>query len=168
MSKTIDVLFAAVKDDSAELSAGALNDYFGIDNMSNSADLHLIYCIYNDLIKTKGVTKVLFENCFFTNRLDELIHTKSKYYKSGYYQQFCEKNIAIGKTYIGKSDTDPLPIIDDDHCPSCEASGYITNNQNIRFMEPDCYKCGTFICKKCITIEEDVGICKECHKIKYK
>lgn len=163
MSKTIDVLFAAVKEDDAHLSPGAINDYFGYKNMLNGEDLHIIYSIYNDLIKTKGVTKELIENCFFTNRLDELIHTKSKHHKSGYYKLLCDKPIVIGNTYIGESDVEPLPIIDDDHCPSCEAPGYVTENQNISFMSPDCYKCGTYMCKLCVTMDSSgVGICKKC------
>lgn len=166
MRKTVDVLFAAVKEDDNEISPGTINDYFGYKNLLNREDLQIIYSIYTDLIKRKGVTKELLENCFFTNRLDELIHTKSKYHKSGYYQQFCEKNITIGKTFIGESEVDEMPITDDNHCPSCDTEGYITENQNINFMAPDCILCGKYMCKLCVVIEESAGICLKCYKKK--
>ena len=163
MSNTIDKLFASVIEDTTDiLSVGALNDYFGIKNMTNNENLHLIYSIYSDMIKRKGVSKDLFQNCFFTNRLDELIHTKSKYKKSVYYIQFCAKKITIGKTYIGESGIPELQIADDNHCPCCEEPGYITHNKNLTFMSPDCIKCGIYMCKTCVTVEEGDGVCPKC------
>ena len=163
MAATIDTLFNAVLKDDVELTNGTINDYFGYSNICNPANLQIIYGIYSGLIKTKGVTKAMFENCFFTNRLDELIHTKSKYHKSGYYMQFCSNNITIGKTFIGESDIVPMPITDDDYCPSCEAHGYITENQYLSFMAPDCIKCGIYMCKLCVAITGDGGTCLKCH-----
>jgi len=159
MSKTVDVLFRAVKADNTELTPGTINDYFGYKNMLNGTDLQTIYCVYSDLIKRQCVPKELFENCFFTNRLDELIKQKSKYHNTGYYQQFCTSQIVIGSTYIGESDVVPLPILDDNHCPSCEAAGYVTENKMLSFMSPDCERCGVYMCKECVT---DAGICHKC------
>jgi hypothetical protein len=161
-NKTVDMLFAAVKNDSTYISAGVLNDYFGIINMSNEENLHTIFGIYSGLIKTKSVSKQLFENCFFTNRLDELIHKKSKYHGSGYYNRFITKNIKIGNTYIGECGVEELPIMDDDHCPSCQTTGYITEHQYLSIMSPDCVKCGVFMCKMCVRAIDDVGTCPKC------
>lgn len=162
MSKTIDVLFRAVKGDNTELSAGTINDYFGYKNMLNGEDLQLIYYMYSDMIKPKCVSKELFENCFFTNRLDELIHKKSKFQSSGYYKEFCDKKVVVGNTYIGDTAVEQMPIIDDNHCPSCEAPGYVTKNQTLSFMAPDCHECGVYMCKLCVTVQQGDGTCLKC------
>jgi hypothetical protein len=44
-------------------------DYFGFDN-DNEDNYSIIYGIYEGLIKYKGISKLLLENCFMTNRLD--------------------------------------------------------------------------------------------------
>jgi hypothetical protein len=162
MSKTVDVLFRAIKDDNTELTAGTINDYFGYMNMLNGEDLQLIYYMYSDLIKRKCVSKDLFENCFFTNRLDELIHKKSKFQPNGYYPEFCAKKIMVGSTYMGDSGVEQMPIIDDDHCPSCEAPGYVTKHQTLTFMAPDCCGCGVYMCKLCVKVQEGDGKCRKC------
>ena len=41
-------------------------------------------------MKFKGVTVELLDNCFRTNRLNELVHAKFKNRQSGYYRKFCE------------------------------------------------------------------------------
>lgn len=162
MPKTIDGLFDAIKCDDMTLSRGVLNDYFGQANIQDHSKIKVIYGLYSGMIKIKGVSKEVFENCFFTNRLDALIHKMATYHKSGYYLQFCVQQITIGSTYMGDSGVAPLPIKNDDYCPSCETVGYITQNHNITFMAPDCVQCGTFMCKACVRVCDDVGICPAC------
>jgi hypothetical protein len=38
--------------------------------------------------------------CFLKNKLDDLIHIKYSINKSGYYKEFCEKQIKIGNTFM--------------------------------------------------------------------
>lgn len=162
MPKTIDALFKAIQTDDGEISRGVINDFFGYKNITDPNNLQLIFEVYVDMIKTKGVSKALVENCFVTNRLDELIHTKSTHMPSHAYVQFCAKNLTIGPTYIGESEVGPLEIKDDDCCPSCEAKGYITQHQRLTFMTPDCIDCGTYMCKGCVKVSEDGGRCPKC------
>lgn len=165
MPKTIDTLFKVIQTDEGEISHGVMNDYFGYKNLADPNDLQIIFNIYTDLIKRKCVSKTLVENCFFTNRLDELFRQKSKHQPSHAYVQFCEKNMTIGTTYIGESDVGPLDIKDDDCCPSCEASGYVTEHKRLTFMTPDCISCGTYMCKDCVNCtSEDGGLCPKCSK----
>ena len=60
-----------------------------------------------------GVTHTEIHRCFKRNKLDELIHKKYIVRKSGYYKDFCERNIKIGKTYCddSESDNDREPFI---------------------------------------------------------
>ena len=71
MTATIDILFDNILklDDLQELSHQVICDYFGIQNKEN---MYIIYGIYRTLIIVKGVSKQLIENCYLTNRLDEL------------------------------------------------------------------------------------------------
>lgn len=167
MSKTIDLLFDAISKDTS-IIAPVFADYFGVENDNHYG---IIYGIYKGLIKYKGVSKQLIENCFLTNRLDELIHKKYTYHKSGYYEDFCKNNIKIGNTYFNLEednvdDNNKLTIHTDDYCPSCDIIGYYTktNYKLNEFAPPDCFKCGNFICKLCSNYDknDDICICYKC------
>lgn len=112
MFKTIDSLFnACFNDDINSITNGVIYDYFGIHNNNY---ITIIFGLYVGLIKIKQISKELIENCFYTNRLDELIHKKYKNWKSQYYNIFCNNNIIIGKTYINKTKKITMLNIDDD------------------------------------------------------
>lgn len=163
MENTVDLLFYEIKHDKP-ISLSVLHDYFGIDNLNNSDNINIIYGIYAGLIKYKSVNKELFENCFITNRLDELIHVKYTFRKSSYYDMFCEKRIKIGNTYFNLKtneendtieDIEYLPITTDDYCPTCNIAGYVTKNNYDTNCPPDCFKCFKFVCKLCSNFDED-------------
>ena len=163
--KTIDLLFDAIYKDTIIIEP-VLHDYFGIENDNYYG---IIYGIYKGLIMYKGVSKQLIENCFFTNRLDELIHKKYTYHKSGYYENFCKNNIKIGNTYFNYLEDDEnnkLIINTDDYCPSCDTIGYYTKNNHKlnELAPPDCYVCGNFICKLCCNYDKNNNtfICYKC------
>ena len=105
-------------------SAKALYDYF-----ENKGGLHPSivsdlcgYCNWSiDMNKNRDNTLTMFlglykglyymdvsykeiYRCFLKNRLDELIHTKYSINKSGYYKEFCEKQIKIGNTFMTESE----------------------------------------------------------------
>ena len=179
MSKTIDLLFESILN-GALIHPAVIADYFGIPNEDNYST---IYGIYEGLIKHKSVPKVLLENCYKTNRLDELIHQKYTHHKSKYYVEFTNKNIKIGKTYFNFVEEDneddylidELPILTDDYCSSCNTIGYITK-KNYKLLypslssceeypaPPDCFECGNIICKMCSNYDkiEEVFICYKC------
>ena len=172
MSKTIDTLFNSILTGGL-LHPAAITDYFGDQN----EDIHFntIYGIYGGLIKYKGVSKLLLENCFKTNRLDELIHKKYTHHKSGYYADFVDKKVEIGDTYFNFgeeemdiSQIDEMLILDDDHCPSCSTCGYYTkkNHELVHDAPPDCFKCENMICKMCSNFDEKEGACI-CYKCEY-
>jgi hypothetical protein len=150
MSKTIDLLFDNIfEDDLQHMHPAVKCDYFGLNKGEH---INTIYGIYVSLIKIKGIPKNLIENCFLINRLDELIHKKHIYNKSGYYNIFCDKNIKIGATAFDNTDIDILEIFDDNHCPSCNIDEYNTINKISDAVAPsDCSKCFNNICIKCST-----------------
>jgi hypothetical protein len=164
MSKTIDLLFDNIFNDTIhDLHPCIICDYFGFENIKYDDNIDIIYGIYEGLIKIKGISKKLIENCFFTNRLDELIHKKHIHHKSKYYQIFCDKQIQIGKTFDNdnKNIIDIQEIYDDNHCPTCNVNDYIVSNY---ISPPDCQKCCNNICKLCSTYcnIDDSYICYKC------
>ena len=167
MSNTVNLLFDAVLKGSSIITP-VFVDYFG---MNNDQHYTVIYGIYEGLIKYKGISKKLIENCFMTNRLDELIHKKYTYHKSGYYNDFCKKNIKIGNTYyFDKNEKMKLmDIFTDDFCPSCDTGGYYTKN-NMNLLIPnaptDCFKCGVSICKLCSNYDNINRTCL-CYKCEH-
>ena len=109
--KTIDLLYMSVYYDEL-VCVPVMHDYFGIHNKDH---IQLIYGLYVGLIKHMEVPKNIIENCFLTNRLDELIHLRYTERRSDYYREFLEKNIRIGNTYYPDPDSDDeiisLPLI---------------------------------------------------------
>lgn len=165
--KTIDILYASVLGD--ELATiSVIHDYFGIANL-DSTKICIIYGVYQGLIKQKGISKQLIEQCFINNRLDELIHKKYTYHKSDSYTQFVENQIRIGDTFIKMDNVvNEFTILDDNYCPGCEREGYITNN-NFQIIESmciygNCKKCQIGVCKHCGTYDacERDFVCRKC------
>jgi len=177
--KTVDLLFDAIlKGDNIETPVFC--DYFGFQN-NNDDNYTIIYGLYTGLIKYKGIGKKLIENCYITNRLDELIHKKYTHHKSKYYKQFVKKNINIGNTYLeeeknddiledGEQNNDNIEkyiIYNDDYCPSCDIIGYYTKNNyellyNINDQPYQCSKCYIGICKLCCNYDKDNVYCYKC------
>jgi len=188
MSKTIDVLFNNILT-GVTIHPAVIADYFGFDN-DNEDNYSIIYGIYEGLIKYKGISKLLLENCFMTNRLDELIHKKYTHHKNKYYVNFVKKNIIIGDTYFNfiededgdfiEDEDGDIPfekstILTDDYCMCCDTSGYYTK-QNYKLLNPtlsncvnipappDCFICGINICKMCSNYDNknNACICYKC------
>jgi hypothetical protein len=143
MIKTIDLLFDNILNGYLSiLDSSVIHDYFGYQN--NDENNEIIYGIYENLIVIKGISKKIIENCYLTNRLDELIYKKHIYNKTVYYNLFITKNIIIGNTFLYDNKIDLLPIYNDNHCPSCNTYDYINS------LKYDCSKCLSFICQSCV------------------
>lgn len=146
-----------------------LVDYWG-ENIDDDETIAIIYGVYKGL-SFKGITADLLHKCFKANRLDELIHKKYKYRKSGYYDEFVRKRIIIGKTYyylIAPEDKgtenfeiENFEILDDNTCPSCYSENYYTKNYVVG--PPDCPKCFKFMCEMCSYYDNKQGyVCCQC------
>lgn len=158
MGKTVDTLFNAIygKED---ISNGAIADYIGNCNVDLGIKL------WSGLIKNKGVTKELAENCFKTNRIDLLVKAKNKYKPSTYFNDYLNSKSKLGGVFMQTRSVrspEQLPIYDDNHCPSCNCANY---NENI-ISPPDCPGCYKIICKECgiYNKKNDYWECKYCFK----
>lgn len=167
MPKTIDLLFKSILNGDS-INTPVIADYFGIHNAIDDNKYSIIYGIYEGLIKYKGISKDLLENCYITNRLDELIHKKYTHQKSNYYLNFVINHISIGETYFNFDDNqqEKMVILTDDYCSSCNTFGYYTK-QNYKLgynAPPDCLKCGNNICKMCSNYDnkDKSFICYKC------
>ena len=157
MNKTIDLLYDNINNGYlAILDKSVLNDYFG--NQLNSENNDIIYGIYESLIVLKGISKRLIENCYMTNRLDELIYKKHIHNKNEYYKLFNEKKIIIGATFFYDNKITPIDIYDDNHCPSCNSNNYL------KLTSYECYKCLNTICELCSYYDDTLNIynCNKC------
>lgn len=101
------------------------------------------------MIKIRGLSKETLLKALYSNKLDDFIDQfHSVAGSSGYYRMYKIHNIKIGETIKQKSSI-PMPIYDEDKCPSCNASGYI-KFFTAKQCNPDCAcGCGYFICDKC-------------------
>jgi hypothetical protein len=185
MSRTVDLLFKAVYDDT-EITPPTFFDYFGMHN--NEKNYSTIYGIYAGLIKVKGISKKTIEDCFMANRLDELIHKKYTHYNnSDYYKEFCDKNIKIGNTYVtynnninyeedeedDENNNKNFEITTDDFCPSCNIEGLYTKDNTIIHLpnytteSQSCVKCRTGVCKFCANFnkKQEQIICYKCDNL---
>ena len=157
MNKTIDLLYDNINNGYlAILDKSVLNDYFG--NQINPENNDIIYGVYESLIVLKGVSKRLIENCYMTNRLDELIYKKHIHNKTDYYNLFNENKIIIGATFFYDNKTTKIDIYDDNHCPSCNSLNYLD------LKKYECYKCLNTICELCNYYDEKLKIytCNKC------
>jgi hypothetical protein len=167
MPKTIDLLFKSILNGDA-INTPVITDYFGIHNAIDDNKYSIIYGIYEGLIKYKGISKDLLENCYMTNRLDELINKKYTHQKSNYYLNFVINHISIGETYFNFDDNqqEKMVILTDDYCSSCNTFGFYTKqNYKLEYNSPpDCFKCGNNICKMCSNYDnkDKAFICYKC------
>ena len=106
-----------------------------------------------------GVDSDLLHNCLLTGRLNELVHKKYKFGKTGYYEQFCTLGIDLDKHYLKNDSVEPLPIYDNDHCESCNTEGYITLGYREIESAPYCAKCFKLMCVNCYGGND---FCKNC------
>ena len=80
-----------------------LADYFCWDNLHNYNEdtICLILGLYIKMLNIWNIDKNIIEKAFINNELDQFIHdTYKKHGKTGYYQNFCNNNIKIGKTCL--------------------------------------------------------------------
>jgi len=137
-----------------------LHDFFGKTNIENDDNINIIFGIYIDLIKSKGISVNLLNKCFLSNRLDELIHKKFTYHTSGYYDLFKKNNLVIGKTFYGISNYDYFEINNDDYCSFCQIKGQYTKEYYFGTgCGTDCFYCYNKVCKKCAYFDEDILSC---------
>tara|TARA_Y100000389_G_scaffold66148_1_gene62264 strand:- start:437 stop:1291 length:855 start_codon:yes stop_codon:yes gene_type:complete len=94
-------------------------DLFGALNWAHSCEkdefddrIQTCYGVYKGLY-LMGVSAKEIYRCYLKNKLDELIHTKYSFNQSGYYREFCEKNIVIGNTFLTVDDGDNQDNEDD-------------------------------------------------------
>ena len=137
-----------------------LADYFG-DAFLEEDKSNIVFGVYRGLVIRLGVKADLLDNCFLSNRLNELVHAKYKYQPTGYYKQFCDARINLRSHCAIKPirKTKWLPIYDGDHCPGCNSEMYVTQDLKGDFI--DCPKCFMLMCKNCCHDNSD--LCKKCH-----
>ena len=159
MPRTSDILVkCCFKDEIPPLPV--LADYFG-DSFGDDQKENIVFGVYVGLVKYKNLNSDLLHNCFLSNRLNELIHQKYKYHKSGYYEEFCKLNINL-KTVTCLypiKESEYLPIYDDNFCPLCLTEGYYLEKKAIGM---DCEKCLHMMCTSCF--KPDTFVCKKCYK----
>ena len=138
-------------------SLPVLVDYFG--NAKSEEEISIVLGLYRVLLKKKGVTGELLENCFRSNRLNDLVHAKHYHGKSGYYNEFCKKKIDLRTVTC----LDPIPIeehmpiLSDDYCPICNVKGYYSKDL---FILLQCIRSSNWMCRMCNT-ESDM--CVKCN-----
>ena len=142
-------------------SIPVLVDYFG-NSISSLPRQGVVLGVYQGLVECKGVTVELLDNCFRTNRLNELVHAKFKNKQSGYYRKFCELQIDLrNEAHLSDGEESRMEILDDDFCPNCLREGYITEEFGKGYI--DCEKCLQLMCEHCYGRN---GKCKRCCKKK--
>jgi hypothetical protein len=147
---TSELLVKYCYNDELPTNPAVICDFF--DGYEN---INLILGVYQGLVKYKGVNANELHKALKSNKLNELIHQKYKYHKSGLYNKFCELNIKVGtplelndKYEVLDNDILNYNPIDDDHCPNCNQSNYYKQN-NLLGEIPDCNKCFNIVCKLC-------------------
>jgi hypothetical protein len=75
----------------------------------------------------------LLHNCLLSNRLNELVYAKHQHRTSGYWCMFQDKKLDLSDPFpTGCLPRDQwMEIYDDDHCPHCNAPGYLTKRKEI-------------------------------------
>ena len=136
-------------------------DYFG-----GVRGQPILFGAYTSLVRDKGVTAGLLHNCFLTNRLDELLRVKNTHRPDHNYQEL----MASGSSVVGRTcllpvcGVEPVPLLDDDHCASCCAPGYVRNANGALVLAPDCESCLKPLCKLCCVLNADRSgyLCASC------
>ena len=138
-------------------------DYFG--DVSNPEDITIIFGVYQGLLNKKSVDVKLLNNCFHSNRLDELVHARFKTQPTGYYKMFKERNIkleSMTSRLLPLPKEEHMPIYTDDQCPICGRGGFITEDKR---KGCDCYKCFKMMCNGCFShVDEQQceALCRTC------
>ena len=136
-------------------------DYFG--DVSNPEDITIIFGVYQGLLNKKSVDVKLLNNCFHSNRLDELVHTRYKIEQTGYYNMFKERNIkleSMTSRLLPLPKEEHMPIYTDDQCPVCGQDGFITEGKR---TGAECIKCLCYLCDDCFPPDGDGPVlCKKC------
>jgi hypothetical protein len=94
-----------------ELHPSIIFDLFGYENWSilmkeNEEDtLSMFLGLFKGLYIMDVHYKEIYR-CFLKNKLDDLIHIKYSINKSGYYKEFCEKQIKIGNTFMTEKENE--------------------------------------------------------------
>ncbi len=80
-------------DNKSDFHDGIKYDLFGYSNIPKRSDeiFNMFYELYKGLYLMDVTYREIYR-CYLNNKLDELIHTKYSYIKSGYYKQFCDTN----------------------------------------------------------------------------
>ena len=135
------------------LKINTIIDYFGLNNYNNTENFKILLCIYNDLIKLKGVHVQTLHNCLLCLRLEELINKNYNVQPTEIYKKFVKNNIKFEYESIVEPLLDKsywVDIIDQDKCKNCFKKGLITEKNNLLNNELyiiDCYKCYVLMCK---------------------
>jgi hypothetical protein len=142
-------------------SIPVIADYFG--NAETEIDLIIVLGIYKGLVKYKGVNLELLNNCFHSNRLDELVHARNKTEPNGDYLLFKARNLTLESMtsrLLPLPKEEHMPIYNDDQCPICGHEGFITEEREYG----DCYKCFRMMCCDCFShVNRDYeALCKNC------
>ena len=142
-------------------------DYVG--NAESHEDITTVFGVYQGLVLKKDVDVELLNNCFHTNRLDELVHARFKVQPTGYYDMFKAANIMLKDPFAslgsllgeeGLAQTELLPIYTDDQCPVCGQDGFITEGKR---TGAECTKCLCYVCDDCFPPDGDGPVlCKKC------
>ena len=154
MTNTAEILYDCCLSDVIP-PLPVLSDYFG--SARGVPEICVVLGVYQGLIKQKGLTKELLENCFRTDRLNELVHMKYMHRKSGYYKQFRDLGIDLHTNTMLTCDTEPMPIFDDDFCANCQTEGYLTENNRAGHI--DCETCLQLMCRFCYGKDGDCIKC---------
>jgi len=92
-------------EQTGDLYPSIISDLFGYANWSTfmkenqSATLTMFLGLFKGLY-LMNVSCREIHRCFLRNELDDFIHMKYFIHKSGYYREFCEKQIKIGNTCL--------------------------------------------------------------------
>ena len=125
---------ACARDEIPDLPV--LADYFGkaLYSKNQHDDIMIIFGLYQRMCKTGGISAELLHNCLLCNRLNELVHAKHQHSTSGYWCMFQDKKLDLSDPFpTGCLPRDQwMEIYDDDHCPHCNAPGYLTQSKEIR------------------------------------
>ena len=136
-------------------------DYFG--NAASNEDIMIVFGVYQGLVLRKDVDVELLNNCFHSNKLDELVHARFKVQPTGYYDMFKMRNIKLEPPFAclaALPKAEHLPIYTDDECPICGEEGFITEHKK---TGAECTKCLCYVCNECFAYDGVAPvICRKC------
>lgn len=161
MSTTSAASLVRLLQSDGPLTTSVLVDYFG-EAALKEEHVDILRGIYYGMVCLKFVPAELLHNCFLTNRLDELIRLKYVHWRSGYYHMLVEQGVTVGRTCPLPTRVDALPLLDDDHCASCGAAGYVLQGNRSFGAAPDCEGCFKGMCRLCVVRVDESCVCSTC------